>query len=302
MAATNMEMIVSARGLVPVAVKTLQEQVEISFDLYLWPAEDRSPRLYREKHFPLESGDLQRLLDKNVTTLYTRSSEAQQYCDHVRSRVLADETIPAKDRYCVLRDATRTVLMASLDKGEIDGTVKITADLGRDMVGLLCNRRNILNDLLTVMTHDYYTFTHMVNVCTCCIVLAEAYGICDRDQLVEIAQGALLHDIGKCHIPTNLLNKATPLTKADQKLIRQHPVRGFEDMCLRSDLIWGQLMMVYQHHERYDGRGYPVGLAGKEIHEWARLCTVADVYDALSRDRSYHRAAKSPQWPILSIY
>ena len=61
------------------------------------------PRLYREKNVPLEPGDLQRLLDEGVTTLYTRSCEAEQYCDHVRSHVLADEAIPAKERYCILR-------------------------------------------------------------------------------------------------------------------------------------------------------------------------------------------------------
>ena len=73
------------------------------------------------------------------------------------------------------------------------------------------------------MTHDYSTFTHMINVSTCCVLLAEAYGICDREQLIEIAQGALLHDLGKCYIPVSLLNKATPLTRKEQELIRHHP-------------------------------------------------------------------------------
>ncbi len=284
-------MVLDARGLVPVAVKTLQEQVEISFDLYLWPSQNRAPRLYREKHVPLEPGDLQRLLDRSVTTLYARSSEAQQYCDHVRTHVLADETIPAIERYCVLRDATRTVLMASLEKGDVDGMLRLTANLGRDVVTLICDRKNILNDLLSVMAHDYYTFTHMISVCTCCVVLAEAYGICNRAQLMEIAQGALLHDIGKRYVPVGLLNKATPLTKYEREVMRRHPVRGFEELCWRPDLSWGQIMMVYQHHERYAGDGYPVGLVGEEIHEWARLCAVADVYDALHRDRAYRRGA-----------
>ena len=88
-----------------------------------------------------------------------------------------------------------------------------------------------------------------------------------------------------------LLNKTTRLTRAEQEVVRRHPVRGFEDLCLRPDLNWGQLMMVYQHHERCDGRGYPQGLVGNEIHQWARLCAVADVYDALTRDRSYRKGA-----------
>ena len=129
MHSSSMEIAVDARGLVPVAVTTLQAQQNISFDLYLWSSKDRPPRLYREKHVPLEPADLQRLLDKNVSTLYTPSSEAQCYCDHVRSHVLADETIPSKQRFCILRDVMRTVTMASLERGDVDGTLKITADL-----------------------------------------------------------------------------------------------------------------------------------------------------------------------------
>src|SRR5208337_4046449 len=113
-----------------------------------------------------------RLLDQSVTTLYTRSSESQQYCEHVRTHVLADETIPSKERYCILRDAMRSVVMASLEQRDVDVTVKIAADLGRDMVNLVCDRKNVFHDLLTVMTHDYSTFTHMINTCTYCVLQA----------------------------------------------------------------------------------------------------------------------------------
>ncbi len=287
------EIAIDSRGLVPVAVKTLQSQREIPFDLYLWPSKSRPPRLYREKNVPLEPGDLARLLDQSVTTLYTPSSDAQQYCDHVRSHVLADESIPAEERYCVLKDATRTVLMASLEKGDVDGVLHVSADLGRDVVTLVSGRKNIFGDLLPLLTHDYYTFTHITNVCTCSVILAEAYGIRDHAELMEIAQGALLHDIGKVFISAKLLNKSTPLSKDEQELIRNHPARGFEELCFRPDRSWGQLMMVYQHHERYDGRGYPAGLVGKETHEWGRLCAVTDVYDALTRDRPYRKGAST---------
>jgi HD-GYP domain-containing protein (c-di-GMP phosphodiesterase class II) len=293
MQAISAETAVDSHGLVPVAVKTLQAQRSISFDLYIWPSKNKPPCLYREKHIPLQPVDLQRLLDASITTLYTRISEAQQYCEHVRNCVLADETISVRDRYCVLKDATRAVFAATLEKGDIDGVLNISTDLGRDMVNLVCDRKNALNDLLTVKTHDYYTFTHMTNVCTYCVVLAEVYGIHDRSQLMGIAQGALLHDVGKCHVPAQVLNKVQPLTQEEREIIRQHPVRGFEELCLRPDLNWGALMMVYQHHERYDGRGYPVGLVGKEIHEWGRICAVADVYDALTRDRSYRKGAST---------
>jgi HD-GYP domain-containing protein (c-di-GMP phosphodiesterase class II) len=286
-----MEMAVDPRGLVPVAVKTLQAQRKISFDLFLWQSKNHPPRLYREKHVPLEPGDLQRLLGQGVATLYTRSCQAQEYCEHVRNQVLADEAIPARERFCILKDATRTVLMDSLNKRDVDNVLSVSADLGRDMVSLICDRKNVFNDLLAVMVHDYSTFTHITNVCTCSIVLAEACGIRDREQLMQIAQGALFHDLGKCFVPAKVLNKVQPLTHDEQDVIRRHPARGFEELCMRSDLSWGQLMMVYQHHERYDGRGYPAGLAGNEIHAWGLLCAVADVYEAMTRDRPYRKGA-----------
>ena len=289
----TMEKTVDCRGLVPVAVKTLQSHQEISFDLYLWPSKNSPPLLFREKHVPMEPGDLQRLLHESVTTLYTRSCDAQHYCDHVRSNVLTNESIPPMDRYCILKDATRTILMASLERRDVDGALNVTADLGRDMVSLVCDRKNVLNDMLSLMTHDYYTFTHITNVGAYCLLLAEAYGIRDQTQLMEIAQGALLHDLGKCFVPATLLNKPTPLSKDEKELLREHPVRGFKELCLRPTATWGALMMVYQHHERYDGHGYPVGLVGREIHEWARLYAVVDVYDALTRDRAYCKGANT---------
>ncbi len=154
---------------------------------------------------------------------------------------MADETIPAKDRYCILKDAANTILTASLERGDVDAVVKVTTDLGGDMVNLICNRKNIFQDLIAVMTHDYYTFTHLTNVCACSIVLAEAYGIHDRRQLLEIARGALLHDVGKCCIPAKVLNKTTKLSNDEQELIRRHPQRGFEELCLRTDSVGDSL-------------------------------------------------------------
>ena len=74
--------------------------------------------------------------------------------------------------------------------------------------------------------------------------------------------------------------------------MQEHPAVGFKELCRREDLTWGQLMMVYSHHERCDGRGYPVGLVRSEIHEYARLCAIADVYEAICRDRPYRRASR----------
>ncbi len=74
-------------------------------------------------------------------------------------------------------------------------------------------------------------------------------------------------------------------------MIRDHPRCGFAELCLREEMSWGALMMVYQHHERCNGNGYPVGSVDEEIHPWAKICAIADVFDAMTSDRSYHSRA-----------
>jgi HD-GYP domain-containing protein (c-di-GMP phosphodiesterase class II) len=123
-----------------------------------------------------------------------------------------------------------------------------------------------------------------------CLLIAGQAGITDQGELAQIAGGALLHDIGKRHIPASVLNKSGRPTDEEWKLIREHPVSGFQELAERSDVSWGQLMMVYQHHEKLDGSGYPAGICGEEIHPWARICAVADVFDALTCQRPYRKA------------
>jgi HD-GYP domain-containing protein (c-di-GMP phosphodiesterase class II) len=113
--------------------------------------------------------------------------------------------------------------------------------------------------------------------------------------LAELAAGALLHDIGKRHIPPHVLNKPGKLSDDEWELVREHPTSGFRELVARDDLTWPQLMMVYQHHERLDGSGYPAGIHGDEMHPWARYCAVVDVFDALTCQRPYRRAVPVPE-------
>jgi HD-GYP domain-containing protein (c-di-GMP phosphodiesterase class II) len=113
----------------------------------------------------------------------------------------------------------------------------------------------------------------------------------DAVEVAEIAAGGLLHDLGKRHIPAHVLNKPGKLTDEEWELVKQHPVTGFRELSARGDLNEGQLMMVYQHHERLDGSGYPAGVTGNEIHPWAKICAVADVFDAMTCKRAYRRGA-----------
>jgi HD-GYP domain-containing protein (c-di-GMP phosphodiesterase class II) len=107
-------------------------------------------------------------------------------------------------------------------------------------------------------------------------------------RLAQIALGLLLHDIGKLTISQQILNKAGRLTDAEWAEIRRHPEAG-ADM-LGDNVSFLIRAVVKQHHERWDGLGYPDGKSAEEIHQFARIAAVADVYDAVTADRPYRRA------------
>ena len=276
--------------LAKLAVEMIRPPVDLDFSLYIYAEGDTAPRLYRDRKFPIKAADIDRLKQGGTDYLYVVSNDIEAYCDYLKETVVEDTTIAPTVRYEALRQATRSVFNNAAANQLIDEVVVVSEYLGQKTVDLICNDEVLLADLFQVMTHDYDTFNHAVNVSTYCVMIAREMGCYGQESLVEIAQGALLHDYGKQYLPRWLLNQTDPLSQAQKETVMRHLLRGFEELCHRDDLSWGQLMMVYQHHERCDGRGYPVASVGREIHEWARICAVADVFDAMSRNRPYRRS------------
>jgi putative two-component system response regulator len=113
----------------------------------------------------------------------------------------------------------------------------------------------------------------------------------DRHDLLAVYRGGFLHDIGKIGIPDSILFKPGKLTAEEWVTMRTHPARG-EDICRHLLSIQPVLPIIRSHHERWDGSGYPDGLAGEQIPLLARILQVADIYDALTSARPYKRACK----------
>jgi len=133
---------------------------------------------------------------------------------------------------------------------------------------------------------------HSRRVADMTVGIARHLGIRDG-QLVQIEQGALLHDIGKLRIPDSILWKPSALTPAEWDTMRRHPEYGYEFVS-KIGFLRGAADIVLSHHERYDGSGYPRGLKGDEISLGARIFSMVDTIDAILYDRPYHRASAFP--------
>jgi putative nucleotidyltransferase with HDIG domain len=277
------------RSLLPIAVVGLCAEVDLDFDLYLRPGGSATALLYRERNVPLRQDDLARLLEHNVQTLYIHESDLDAFQGYLRREIIRNERISLPQRYSIFRKATQAVFQAAFQSHHLATTVEIIDDFAHQLTELLAREKFLTREFFSLMEHDYYTYTHVLNVSTYAIILANHCGFNGANELQSIAAGALLHDIGKKDIDRRLLRKSGKLDEKQRLAIRNHPRIGFEMLSACSGLAWGQRMMVYQHHEQCNGGGYPVGITREEIHPWARLTAIVDVFDALTTYRAYHK-------------
>jgi hypothetical protein len=146
-------------------------------------------------------------------------------------------------------------------------------------VGALCQ---------AVETKDFYTRGHSDRVSRGSVMIAQEIGM--RGERVEaIRYAGMLHDVGKLGVPTKVLQKTGKLTEEEYAAIQLHPMRGL-DIVREIGFLDEALAGIMHHHERIDGRGYPMGLAGDEIPEFARVLAVADAFDSMTSNRSYRGA------------
>lgn len=151
------------------------------------------------------------------------------------------------------------------------------------------NNKHAISLLSSAFAHDQYIFAHSTNVMIYTMAMAVKLGY-DEGKLQEIGLGAMLHDIGKTKIPFELLNKTGKLTREEFDLIKTHPEHGFEILRREHGISLLSAHCAFQHHEKLDGTGYPRGLKSDEIHPYAKVLAVADVFDALVSNRSYRKA------------
>ncbi|HZK85723.1 MAG TPA: HD-GYP domain-containing protein [Desulfosporosinus sp.] len=157
------------------------------------------------------------------------------------------------------------------------------------MINDLLFSADILGNLTEIQGYDDYTFHHSINTTIIGLVLGLASGYSER-KLLEFGMGVLMHDIGKIRIPESILNKKTPLMKEEFEEIKRHPTSGYDILRKNNDFSFLSAHVAFQHHEKWDGTGYPRGLKGNEIHEYGKLAAIADVYEALTSKRIYRKA------------
>ncbi len=168
--------------------------------------------------------------------------------------------------------------------------VKAVKEQVGDLVDSVLRNRDALLCLTNLKDYDDYTFLHCVNIGILAVSFGRHLGMTKR-QLENIGFGGILHDIGKTMIPESILNKPGKYTEAEYEIMKRHVSLGGEILRKHDNIPEEAMLVAIQHHERYNGTGYPNRLFGNKISLEGQIASISDVYDALTYERVYHKAS-----------
>jgi len=255
-----------------VTVSELQPGMVLAKDVY----NHEDGRLLLLKGFSLKPRYITKLESLGITYVYINEEAIP----------VTEEEIGEEKIYSEAFTTIRNVLTSVRDGESIEvAPVKETVD---EIVHKIINNESVFMQLTGIRDIDNYTFHHSVDVCIYSVITGKAIGL-STEELTVLGIGAILHDIGKCKVPTEILLKPGKLTDDEFMVMKLHTIYGYE-IIYNSDGLSKQIANIAcQHHEKWNGAGYPAGIKENQIDTLARIVSVADVYDALTADRCYRK-------------
>ncbi len=214
----------------------------------------------------------------------------KNYIRKVSAEFAERDDYPLESKCSIIRENSKLVIRDILDDPRNIGNINQASELVETLTTTILDNKNNFHRLLKITTHDYYTYTHSLNVCSLSIGLGSILNLNDSE-LVDLGLGALLHDIGKCSVDLHVLNKPGKLTDEEFKQVQYHVIAA-KDLLKDSSMHIPEksLHTIFQHHEKLSGNGYPHKLKGDQIHLFGRIGAIVDFYDALTTERPYKKA------------
>jgi putative nucleotidyltransferase with HDIG domain len=244
---------------------------------------------------------IERLKQLNIFTVYIEDaiSEGIEIIETIPNELRAEATAAITEGLDALVDIhkNKPSVQGIMKTGRV---VRSMQKVFKDILASLTENRTALNLLATTKIHEDHVYNHSLNVSIFACQLALENGLPIKN-IEEIGLGAMLHDLGKMYIPKEILNKPGQLTESEYELVKSHCELGFNVLKKVHEIPLPVSHCALQHHERIDGKGYPRGLRDSEIHKYAKIISVADVFDAVTSRRSY-RPAMLPHKGIEVLY
>ncbi|MBQ8787129.1 MAG: HD-GYP domain-containing protein [Oscillospiraceae bacterium] len=228
----------------------------------------------------------QKLTDMQITQLLNAKLDGA-YVDTATSEVRIVSSINQEIR----REAISNIHSLAdnfidSNKGVQKSDIEAIGSTAQDLIDSLSSKKDILINIADIKMYDDYTYHHSLSVSIMAIAIGIELGLTNQ-MLKELGLAGLLHDIGKVAIPIEIINKPGKLTPEEFDIVKMHPVHAATHLRERNLVNDNIFAGIVGHHEKLDCSGYPQKLSGTDIHPYARILMVADVYDALTSNRPY---------------
>lgn len=278
-----------------VRVSSLKEGMKIGQTI-----KDRMDRTLIARGTPLDEFLIEGLKKRGLTGVYVQEGEEDPETEKTMEAPLPAFVQKNIEKYTT-KDPAKVKLSESVKKRISEGiqylynnsdseqftatTNKITTDLMK----AIDDNAALAVDISVLKTSDEYTFKHSVDVATMSMIIAKNQGLPAKD-VYNIGIAGLLHDMGKSKIPLEILNKPARLNDEEFAIMKQHSTLGYEILKEKKEFSDAISFAVLQHHEKMNGKGYPLGCTADKIVPYAKILSVTDVYDALVTERPYKKS------------
>ena len=269
------------------------------------PITDVTGRVMIKKGVYLDAFQIKYLQDRGINGVYITDTlvpdEEKKPTEPEKKVVIPDHTkkVIARER---VEDPQKVALSANVKQRVGEGVqylfnntdsgsfIEETHNIAKDLTDAIFENSAVAVDISMLKVSDEYTFKHSVDVATMSMIIAKKYGL-TKEQVKEIGVAGLLHDVGKSKIPNEILNKPGRLNDREFQLMKHHSLYGYNILNEKEEGFSKSIMAgVLQHHEKINGKGYPMGVGMDQIHLYARLIACADIFDALVTTRPYKEA------------
>jgi len=277
-------------GYFNIRIGTLQPEIPLPFDLFIQIGGKQVH--YLRSGDTISSGKIEKF--DASQQFHIPEEQRQDYKNFVHERV-SSENLDVKVKATILRESSLSLVEELYENPDVSQALDDSKVLISNFVEFMEQEPEGMDNLITLSSHDFYTYNHSLDVGVYCLGLARIVGY-NPEELTELGRGALFHDIGKKWVDVDIICKNGGLDDAEWAQMKKHPEYGLQ-ILNEQDVSEAIKACCYEHHESFLGNGYPQALPGEEIHHMARIVAISDTYDALTTQRSYNK----PMTPVDAI-
>ena len=270
---------------VPVSLESIEPSIFPDVALYIKTGVNYI--LYKNNGREFSNHDHERLSKNGVEFVFVSKNDMDIITTHMESnaeRLLKSDLLSSKAKGKMIYQTSINFVDDLFHNPNKTNDTNRTKRLIENLMLYLSDNPGAIRSLETVMSHNYHTFVHSLQVTSLTLMMhSEAFTL-SRDEMLDVGAGAILHDFGKIFVPQDILNKTGRLTDAEIEKLKHHPEDGYAFLADKGMLSPVALSIVRLHHERCDGSGYPLKLKDFDIPRSAQIAGISDIYCTLTTD------------------